>query len=136
MKDVKYKWTMTLGQLIDAVSSVPEYWDAGDEEHPVTVVYDFCGCVPDGIHSWRGWYSQLAIGWADGSDKVMTVSTFLSMLKGAVDQTFTGWKGGDYRMKMDTPVMVDNPSDFTETAIVAVRIREGCEVVLCTHANP
>lgn len=54
-------------------------------------------------HSWRGVYSELAFEPVDDT----TVGEMLSEARSAVGQTYTGWKGGDYLMTLDTDVNVD-----------------------------
>lgn len=87
------------------------------------VVFDFCCTSPHSIHSYRGWYDHLALGWS--YDKIMRIGDFSEMLSGAVGKTFGGWKGGDYRMDDETPIWVDNAGDASGTAIVGAEIWGG-----------
>lgn len=54
-------------------------------------------------HSWRGNYSELAFE----PKPNMTVGEMLEEAKGAVGKTFTGWKGGEFKMDEYTSVHVD-----------------------------
>lgn len=80
------------------------------------VYFDFCQIPVFGVHSWRGIYADLAIGY-DDEQEPMTVATLLEKLRSAIGKTFTGWKGGEYVMDWRTPVHVDNPSRCTNTEI-------------------
>lgn len=101
---------LTLGELIEALKKQePDKW----------VRFDFCYFRPSGLHSYRGYYEQLAIDYTEGLHK--TVLDLLNMLQAAVGADFYGYKGGNYRMTEDTPVWVDKPSDVSGTAVVGVR---------------
>ena len=77
---------MTLGELIAALA----------EHDPVTVLrHGFR--YP---HSYRGFYEQLAFVPAEN----VAVGTLLKTARDALGSTFTGWKGGDYRMSESTTV--------------------------------
>lgn len=103
---------MTLGAMIRAL------------EHckPDAIVrFDFCGMVPGQLDSYRGYYEELALGFKDSSNGDVTVSDLLAELNRANGKTFTGWKGGDYVMGLDTPVWVDNPGHSNGTTICGIR---------------
>jgi hypothetical protein len=77
---------MRLGELI-------EFLEARD---PATV-------VPIGFrhpHSYRGYYECLAFEPAEN----VTVGSMLECAKGALGETFEGYKGGDYTMKEYTNI--------------------------------
>ena len=116
--------TATLGSLIDTLGKCAQ----GHE-----VVFDFCGTVPRELISYRGFYDHLAVTWKPrvNSDDDMTVADFLAMLKGAVGQTFEGYKGGEYVMSRETPVWVDNYGDCTRTAIIDIPAND-FEVIIST----
>lgn len=105
--------TLRLGELIDSMKRCKK--DA-------SVIFDFGGAVPTGIDSWRGVYAELSLQWGGGryGDDYPKVSDVLEILSAAVGKTYTGWKGGEYRMDRDTPVWVDNRGCWTKTAIVGV----------------
>ena len=89
-----------------------------------TVIYDFGELFPTSIDSWRGSYSELALNYKeyDNNDKIqpMTITEFVKMLKGAIGSTYTGYKGGEFTMKKDTPVWVANYGYSSETAIIDI----------------
>jgi hypothetical protein len=61
--------------------------------------------VKDGFgepHSDRGSYDELAF---DPKPEAK-IEDMLRYAKGAVGETFEGWKGGDYTMDLDTPVYI------------------------------
>ena len=52
-------------------------------------------------HSWRGDYSEIALGWQEWDRQqaaVQTVGELLAATRGAIGETFDGWKGGLYTM--------------------------------------
>jgi hypothetical protein len=98
-----------------------------------SVVFDFCNCVPAlTVHSYRGYYDQIAVGWQAEYEK-RTVAEVVDMLRDAIDKTFSGWKGGNYRMGGGTPVWVDNPEDASGTPIVGVFDYHGTIVIETRH---
>lgn len=99
----------TLGQLIDALAKCPK-----DRE----VMFDFCGIGPTTFDSYRGYYDHLALGYKD--DHRIRAGELLELAQACVGATYTGWKGGEYRMTRDTPVWVANPGDTHGTGVVDV----------------
>jgi hypothetical protein len=119
--------TKTLGALILLLKACPQ------DAH---VRFDFGNTVPDGLESSRGDYAELAIGFTSGryeDHKNLKVSEFLAELKAADGKTYTGWKGGHYTMGPSTPVWVDNPGNWSETAIVDVEVQGTYAVYLITR---
>ena len=75
----RYEDGLTLGEVIAALAPhVGKRASLG-----------FCG-----THSYRGYYECLAFGLASDVE----VDEMLSSSCGAIGKTFTGWKGGEYRM--------------------------------------
>lgn len=130
---------ITLGELIARLKPIA----ANQEEvkkkygHEADVCFDFEYAYPTGLSSWRGSYAELALNFSfvgygvDGYMKVEgfkpdepKVSEFLAMLKKAVGQTYTGWKGGDFVMGKTTPIWVANDGNAGETAVVGVENNE------------
>ena len=65
-----------------------------EKADPSTAVKNgFCGA-----HSYRVYDEQLAFEPVENT----TIGEMLECAKGAVDQTFTGYKGGEYTMSLDT----------------------------------
>lgn len=105
--------TTTLGSLIQALSRI-------DAEEDAAVRFDFGYMHPTlDIGSYRGFYDHLALDYdRDGVD--VTRKQLINLLEGAINKTYTGYKGGEYTMTRETPVWVDHYSDASGTAIVAV----------------
>ena len=76
------------------------------------VCFGFGGLFPTDFHSWRGDYNELAIDYAVNSHsfravkKPPTVKEFLEMCYEALDGTYYGYKGGEYKMTGETRAWV------------------------------
>ena len=105
--------TTSLGALVDALAPI---------KPDANVWFDFGHTVPTDLHSYRGLYDHLAVGWAyiDDMPEVPTVEAVSRVLDDADGREFVGYKGGSYRMDRDTPVWVDRPGDASGTAIVGI----------------
>lgn len=121
---LKHSHQMTIGKLIEALTMIKQ--EVPDAE----VYFDFCGFFPTGIDSWRGIYEELALNYKKDGEP-MSINNFLAMLKQAIGQTFTGYKGGEYTMHADTPLWVANGSEVGNTAVVGA-IDDGVNVYLLT----
>ena len=112
---------LTLGELIEKLEQVARRSvDIIDKYgHEPYVMFDFCGMRPGAIGSYRGFFSRLAIGYSEDVPMV-AVSDFLQQLKSAVGKTYEGYKGGQYRMGLDTPLWVANYGRCTETILCGV----------------
>jgi len=77
---------MTLGKLIEYL-----------EEVSPNIIAPIGFSSP---HSYRGYYDQLAFV----PRRNVTVGKMLADAKYAVGKTFTGWKGGEYKMDLFTDV--------------------------------
>lgn len=118
---------MTLGDLINAIESLDRISPNGQEK---TVRFDFAYFFPSGISSWRGAYEELALEYSN-SGEALTVSKFIQLLKDAVGQTFTGWKGGEFVMTEYTPIWISNPGEACYTAVLGIR-DEGWIIIIET----
>jgi len=106
------RYQMTLGELIAAL-------DRKDKDKPVTFGWNYC--EPTTVHSYRGDYADLAIGYDKTNwDKRCTVESLLKTLNDANGQTFTGYKGGEYFMDVDTLMWADPSNQACRMAIVDV----------------
>lgn len=110
---------ITLGELIIKLELMPATYKSGEKDEPRCVRFEFGNLSPTHLMSWRGSYSELAIGYSDDSEK--THKEFLDELRGMVGKTLTGYKGGDFVMGKNTPVWIANYGNSGETAIVDVR---------------
>lgn len=110
---------LTLGQFIDKLDQLSKFWyDTDDNAIPKSIAFDFGYFKPSSIHSYRGYYDQLAFGYND--EVTMSASEFLSMCNDAVGKTFSGYKGGEFKMGLDTPLWVANPRESCDTAVCDV----------------
>lgn len=79
---------MNLGELIEKLEKVPS-----------DLVF------PNGFGepmSWRGVYAELAFN----PERDVTAESMLANAKSAIGKTFTGYKGGDFRMSLKTDVHI------------------------------
>lgn len=117
---------MTLGEVIDELKRA---------EPGGIVQFDFCYTAPTTVGSYRGCYSDLAIGWqpatydSESETHWPLATTILERLESAVGKTFEGYKGGDYHMDRDTPLWVANYSDAGGTSIVRVSHEYGTVIL-------
>jgi hypothetical protein len=100
---------MYLGELIAVLKRK-------DQERPVTFGFDYA--KPTGLHSYRGYYEDLAIGYERHAE--CTVGQFVARLEEANGTVMTGWKGGEYVMNDDTAVWMSKPGESTGMAIIDV----------------
>jgi hypothetical protein len=114
---------MTLGEFLAALKR---------KDGALPVYFDFAYFQPYDVHSYRGDYSQLALGYKiyPGGENC-TVEDLRTMLDDADGKLFTGYKGGEYEMTAETHVWVANPSESTGTAVVNVE-DQGWRIVLIT----
>jgi len=115
---------MRLAGLIDALAELPP-------DLPVYV-----GSEPAGqLGSYRGYYNQLTIyrsnGIGHGGDApAVTVAGLLANARDADGGIFTGYKGGDFTMGLDTPVWA---SDYGDTGLgIAELIQDADRVTVIT----
>ena len=121
---------MTLGELSESLEQMP-----ADE----TITFDFCRFNPTALHSYRGYYQDLAIGYAQVAwDDQPKTGAFLALLKDAIGKEYPGWKGGYYTMEHRTPLWVSPPegdgggtivvgAEHTSIAVVIKTSHEDCE---------
>lgn len=85
------EYHVTLGSLIKRLEELP----------PSTPVrFSDAGC-PGEEDSYRGYYSDLAFCSMPGET---TAGDLLTRCQKALDHVYTGYKGGDYRMHVKTPL--------------------------------
>ena len=102
---------ITLGELIRQLELRPK--DQG-------VCFDFGALEPADIGSYRGFYDELSIGFAENGS-FGNVEGLLTALNETVGKTFEGCKGGDYMMRASTPLWVANYGRTGSTMIVGIR---------------
>lgn len=126
---------LTLGQLISEIEKCGIVTDSGKDKF---ICYDFGSAIPTELDSWRGVYDHLALGYMlTGHDNTqakyqhISAKEILAHLKNAIGKTYTGWKGGDYVMDINTPVWVSNSGNADHTGIVGI-LDEGWRLIILT----
>lgn len=92
-KEERAQTQMTLGKFISALAEMPQ-------DAPIDGVRD--------LHSYRGYYSDLAFEPPQENAPKLTVADTLAMCRAAMGQVFQGYKGGDYMMGANTPLWIAN----------------------------
>lgn len=111
---------MTLGRFIEALGPLKK-----DKQ----LCFDFARLCPTDFDSYRGYYDHLALGFKD--DGNTTVGAILESAIAAVNETFSGYKGGNFVMNASTPLWAANWGNGGGSRIVDVEDRE-YEVVIVT----
>lgn len=124
--------------LGDLIKRIEELGTKKNNDEVKTVCFDFGTAEPFGLSSWRGDYSELGVNYRlsgyDNEDNHFgecKADEFLHELKEANGKEFTGWKGGEFKMHLDTPLWVANSGNGSHTAIVGV-YDEGFQLVILT----
>ena len=111
-KEEKVIVGMRLGQFLDVLETI----------EPSAYIY-IAGCPvvmsPGEPDSYRGYYDQLAISVQRASYSV--AGDLLKTMKAALDKTFTGYKGGEYRMHLGTPLWLANHGEASGTRVTGIR---------------
>lgn len=126
IKDTTEYSTLEVGELIDCLTEIipqgvkMKYLDK-------VVKYDFnpnAGGM--NLDSWRGNYSELTLDYdINGND--ITLGQLLEKLEASIKgKIFYGYKGGEYRMNIDTPVWADQAGRYTERMIIGVEYSDDC----------
>jgi hypothetical protein len=126
--------TVELGPLIAHLRNVEFGEDPDGRTQTREVWFDFGSMRPAHLASYRGYYDHLALGFAS-EGAPLTVTDLLARLKATVGETFSGWKGGEYRMTESTPVWVANRGEATQTSIVGLCVEEW-RVTILTGYEP
>ena len=101
---------LTLGQAIKEIAALPYH---------EMITFDFNGEYPTEPSSYRGYYSDLAFGWGGAA---MDTEGFAVMCNSALGETYTGYKGGDFLMGLDTPLWAAQWGNTGRAIIGLVRI--------------
>ena len=127
---------LTLGEVISKIESCGLLKDNGE---PKQVCFDFGSAVPTDLDSWRGDYSLLALGYkltgydsAENHFNETTATNLLEELKNAIGKTYSGWKGGDFKMGTETALWVANSGNADNTVITDV-LDDGWRLVIITE---
>lgn len=125
---------MTLAELIEALERV-RVRRVGEDGEPNNqiVQFDFGGLAPKGLHSYRGFYEDLAIGFTTEQAQGPTLDAFVAELRAAIGSTITGYKGGSYIVRPGTSVWVAQRGDTSGTFIKGIDTTDWGLAVLKTR---
>lgn len=98
------KKTIKLGEMISKLENLPQ---------EAKVRFDFFDYIPDDFGSWRGVYSELALGYKRRKNgKELSAKDFLEYCRRQIGSTHQGWKGGLFEMDKNSEVWVDNDGEY------------------------
>lgn len=127
-EEMKSSLQLTLGEIILKLENMPP-------DAPVR--FDFDSNV-GGLDSWRGSYSELALGYQD--DEPITVNDLLNDCRFSVGKTYEGYKGGEFKMGRQTPVWVANwgesgasvkdKYDYETVGIKDIALKDGAVIIV------
>ena len=109
-----------LGELIDLLKRCKQDADV--------VISAPVRLSPHHVSSYRGYYEDLAIEMTGDGDRP-TVASLGVMLEAAVNQRFTGYKGGDFTMTRHTRVWLSNYGECTGALVVGVTEHGWCVTI-------
>lgn len=110
---------MTLGDFHAELSSVD----------PSTIVRTENFEALGEAHSYRGYYEEIAFEPASPGTTV-TAGELAQVVENAIGTVFTGWKGGDFRMDVDTPVWISSEGMNSGRQLVGVEVEDGIMTLL------
>lgn len=129
---------LNIKELLDELKGISPT-SSNNPEEPKTVCFDFGSAVPTTCDSYRGDFSQCALGYRlTGYDNDehhfndSTVQGLIDELEKTIGSTFDGWKGGEYTMTEDTQLWVSNPGNSDETVITSIT-DDGWRVIIHTR---
>lgn len=107
---------MTLGEFIKELEKCS----------PNSKVYiEPFGFIPTDFNSYRGYYSNLALGYTvrdySGNETVITTEQLIKKAKDCIGKTFIGWKGGEFKMNKHTPLWISNIGNCSDIAIKEIK---------------
>lgn len=111
--DARTRYHVTLGAAIERLAAC--------DQDAIVVLSDAPGSSPGAPDSYRGYYSDLAF--PEVSHR--PVSAVLADCRSVLDQTLTGYKGGDFTMDSTTPLWVAEYGDSSNRAVVDIREADG-----------
>ena len=126
------KRQMTLGTFIAELSGMPTH-SAMRPDDERSGFFDFGTLEPTEFDSYRGFYSDLALGFEVEGEGV-TVAGLLASAREALGKTYCGYKGGDYVMTDRTPLWAANYGRSGQTAICGLRDEDWAVFIeTCRH---
>ena len=97
------------------------------------VYFGFGETYPTDVNSWRGDYSQLALGWNCNYCQSANSEKLLRICKTAGISTFQGYKGGEYNMNYDVGLYADNWGISSQTIITNIIFDDFKFVIITKH---
>lgn len=98
------KKTIKLGEMISKLENLPQ---------KAKVRFDFFDYIPANFNSWRGAYSELALGYERlKHGEELSVEDFLRYCKNQIGSKHIGWKGGEFGMSENSEVWIDNAGEY------------------------
>lgn len=99
---------MTIKEILDKL-------EKANKDLPVFLTNTLSVELTGEVHSWRGDYSQLALGYDlyGRVEKPVTVGKLKDLLKSCIGKKFIGYKGGEFLMSKRTSVYLDNYGECT-----------------------
>ncbi len=120
-RTARQRYHVTLGHLTDVVLAMPSYGRVSIDGKT-----GLCG-----EHSYRGYYDDLAF---DTCSCPTPKDDAVAMLKRAVSDTYTGYKGGDYTYNRNTPLWVASYG-CCGSAVTGIATDDGDVVLTLTNVE-
>ena len=105
-----------LGNLIEDLSKYPENANVSIEPFEL---------YPVGFDSYRGYYCDLSIDYTLDGYKGLNCGQLLEEAKKSVGKTFTGYKGGDFKMTKNSVIWLAPYGRSTDVMLTGVKDRFG-----------
>lgn len=120
-RDTRKEYHLTLGSLIEALEAAPADAVVCFSDQP-----EASPCEP---HSYRGYYADLAFE----HGPIRKVAEVLAEARGALGESFEGYKGGDFTMGEDTPLWRSSYGHNSGVALIAASLdAAGRRLVIAT----
>ena len=112
--------------LGDLIIKIDEMLKKGRKREPYILFGGTrAGSWPVDIDSWRGSYNELSLDPSKEDKGKIKATKFIKMLKDANGDTFTGYKGGEYKMNLGTPIWADNYGCYQGHMVTKIYERNG-----------
>lgn len=112
---------ITIGELLDKLE------DYKDKEG-YKVGFEFAMCKPTYFDSYRGSYDEIALAFSgEYGVKYPTAQEFYLSLSDTLEESYSGWKGGEYYMTRDTPIHINCGGVCSKTVLKDISVRHFSE---------
>lgn len=114
MHELNTKDVMTLGQFIKELEKF--------NQDSIVTLEPF-ELYPTSFDSYRGYYCDLALGYALRGEvgNCLYVKDLLKKAKECIGKEFMGYKGGEFTMSEDTPLWISNYGKVARTVIAEIK---------------